>query len=77
MEKQLLNKVIDTIAKLDAEVKIRGRKGATFPSHHNNLQSQKDYENELNQRFYSEKEVKVNVMLTNLLQYVKLRLRNF
>ena len=31
-EQQLLSKVIDTIAKLDAEVKIRGRKGATFPS---------------------------------------------
>ena len=31
-ENQLMSKTIDKIAMLDAEIKIRGRKGATFPS---------------------------------------------
>jgi hypothetical protein len=31
-EQNLIAKVIDKIAMLDAEVKIRGRIGATFPS---------------------------------------------
>lgn len=35
-EQQLLGKVVDKIAMLDSEVKIRGRKGATFPSANKN-----------------------------------------
>jgi hypothetical protein len=31
-EQDLLGRVIDKIATLDAEVKLRGRKGAAFPS---------------------------------------------
>lgn len=31
-EKQVLKTIIDKIAMLDADVRIKGRKGATFPS---------------------------------------------
>ena len=66
------------IAKLDAEVKIRGRKGATFPSKiSREIQSQQDYEKEVNLRIYSEKEVKINLMMDGLLKYLHTRLKLF
>lgn len=64
---------------LDADVKIRGRKGATFPSQNpsQKIQSQEEFEKEISLRFYSEKEVKINLMLGGLLNYLGERLRNF
>ena len=75
-EQRLLAKIIDKIAMLDAEVKIRGRKGATFPSQNLNhkMQTEEEFVKEISLRFYSEKEVKINLVLGGLLEYIGERL---
>lgn len=91
LEKDLLAQIIDRVAALDAEVKIRVRRGATYPSQlgHNVskegaivkkqswIQSQEDYTNDLQHRFLSDKEVKVNLMNEQLFEYLHSRLVNF
>lgn len=61
---------------LDAEVKIRGRKGAAFPSQNANhkMQTEEDYHKEISLRFYTDKEVKVNLMMHGLMEYLGNRL---
>lgn len=78
-EHQLIGKVVEKIAALDSEIKIRGRKGATFPSKNRNhqMQTQADYLKEANLRLLSEKEIKLNLFLTELLNYFDLRFRHF
>lgn len=68
-EQDLMGKVIDKIATLDAEVKLRGRKGAAFPSQiaSNKMQTMNEYMQEVSLRFYSEKEVKINLMMQGLM----------
>ena len=75
-EQNLIAKVIDKIAMLDAEVKIRGRKGATFPSSNPNhkMQTEEEYENEISLRFYNDKEVKISLLMNGLLDYLSERL---
>ncbi len=72
-------KIIDKIAMLDAEVKIRGRKGATFPSQNpaHKMQTEDEYVKETSLRFYTEKEAKINLLLGGLTEYLELRLQNF
>lgn len=73
-EQQLISNTIEKIAMLDADVKIRGRKGSTFPSlngeKHNErsdnpiwIQTNNDYEKELSLRIYNDKEIKICLML--------------
>lgn len=64
---------------LDAEVKLRGRKGAAFPSQNTNnkIQSDEEYVRELSLRFYTDKEVKVNLMMHGLVDYLGGRLAKF
>jgi len=61
---------------LDAEVKIRGRKGATFPSQNLNhkMQTEEEFVKEISLRFYSEKELKINLVLGGLMEYIGERL---
>ena len=73
-EHQLLARIIDKIAMLDAEVKLRGRKGAAFPSHSHKMQTLDEFIQESNLRFYTDKELKINLMLTDLLDYISTRL---
>jgi len=75
-EQRLLAKIIDKIAMLDAEVKIRGRKGATFPSQNLNhkMQTEEEFVKEISLRFYSEKELKINLVLGGLMEYIGERL---
>lgn len=76
---ELLRKVVEKVATLDTEVKLRGRKGATFPSQskQHQIQSEADYYSEVNNRLYSEKEVKIYFLLTGLMDYLHLRLTQF
>ena len=78
-EQDLMGKVIDKIATLDAEVKLRGRKGAAFPSQiaSNKMQTMNEYMQEVSLRFYSEKEVKINLMMQGLMGYLSNRILNF
>jgi hypothetical protein len=64
---------------LDAEVKLRGRKGAAFPSQNanNKIQSDEEYVREISLRFYTDKEVKVNLMMHGLMDYLGGRLAKF
>jgi len=64
---------------LDAEVKLRGRKGAAFPSQNsqNRMQTQDEYMKEMSLRFYTDKEVKINLMMHGLLNYLGNRLKHF
>jgi len=61
---------------LDAEVKIRGRKGATFPSQNpsHKMQTEEEFIKETSLRFYSEKEIKINLFLEGLMDYLGDRL---
>ena len=89
-EKQMLTTCISKIADLDADVRVRGRRGATFPSqlgygtnwdgtdkHQSWIQSQEDYAQELSLRFLSDKEVKISLLMDNLLAYLSKRIHNF
>lgn len=64
---------------LDAEVKLRGRKGAAFPSQNpsHKMQSEEDYIEEMNLRFYTDKEVKINMMMKGLMDYFQTRFQKF
>lgn len=75
----MLGKVIDKIAMLDAEVKLRGRKGAAFPSQNasHKMQSESEYLAEMSMRFYTEKEVKINMMMNGLIDYLSTRMHKF
>lgn len=75
-EQDLLGRVIDKIATLDAEVKLRGRKGAAFPSmlQSNRMQTEAEYMQEVSLRFYSDKEVKINLMMQGLMGYLSSRI---
>lgn len=76
-EHQVLAKTIDKIAMLDAEVKLRGRKGAAFPSHMHKIQPQPEYLQEQALRFYTDKELKINLMMSELLAYLQMRFDKF
>jgi hypothetical protein len=64
---------------LDAEVKIRGRKGAAFPSQNTNhkMQTEEEYIKEISLRFYTDKEIKINLMMHGLMDYLGNRLIQF
>lgn len=64
---------------LDAEVKLRGRKGAAFPSQNSNhkMQTEEEYIQEVSLRFFSDKEVKINLMMQGLMTYLSTRLQKF
>ena len=86
----MLTTCISKIADLDADVRVRGRRGATFPSqlgygtnwdgtdkHQSWIQSQEDYEQQLSLRFLSDKEVKISLLMDDLMAYLSKRIANF
>lgn len=89
LEKDLIAQIVDRIAALDAEVKIRGRRGATYPSSlgHSKegptlkkqswIQSSEEFAQDLAHRFLSDKEVKLSLMIESLFEYLHERLLNF
>lgn len=56
---------------------MRGRKGAAFPSHMHKIQPLTEYLQEQSLRFYTDKELKINLMLTELLSYLQMRFEKF
>jgi len=90
-ERDLIAKIVDKVAALDAEVKIRGRRGATYPSQlgHNVskegavikkqswIQSHDEFAKDLEHRFLSDKEVKLSLMIEGLFEYLHERLINW
>lgn len=41
------------------------------------MQSETDYQKEMSLRFYSDKEIKINLMMHGLMDYLEMRMRNF
>lgn len=80
-EQRFIALSIEKIAMLDSEVKIKARKGAHFPSHKvagkAQIEGLEEFEKDLFFRFLTEEEIKVDLLLTSLLNYIKKRLASF
>ena len=63
---------------LDSEVKVKTRKGAHYPSKHNrDIQPLKEFQKELSNRYLTEEEIKLNLMLSSLLDHINSRMNSF
>jgi len=80
-EQRFISLNLEKIAMLDAEVKLKARKGANFPQHisvtYERIQAFNNFKSELRTRFLSVEEIKVNLLLTNLCNHLKQRLESF
>ena len=79
MEKQLVLCYLEKIASLDAaDIKIKARRGSTFPSKDgiDNIQSLEEYQKELSLRFFTDKELKNVFLIMQFFTYMSRRLQN-
>ena len=77
-EKAVLTHCIEKIAALDAaDLKLKPRKGSTYPVHKQQMQTQADYNHELALRFLTDKELKNSLLLVELFAYFHKRIVYF
>lgn len=80
IEKEVLTHSIEKIAALDAtDLKLKPRKGSNYPvkEGQNAIQPLEEYNKELTQRFLTDKETKICLLLVELFAYLKKRLTYF
>ena len=77
LEKQMILSYIEKIASLDAaDIKLKPRRGSTFPSKDgiNNIQSLEEYQKELSLRFFTDKELKNVLLIIQFFSYMNKRI---